>query len=166
MIQSHFSSRQIDAATHELLKNRGPNDHLQVCLESETYHMVFAGFVLWQQGDSLCRQPVTSSKHLLLMNGDIFTEREIKAQSDTEWLLQQIDSCNTDVDLIELFRRLEGPYSLVFFNKTTEVLYFVRDSLGRQSLLMATDDDDGIRFASVLGRSNLTFSCLVDDFTI
>lgn len=128
--------------------------------------MVLAGFVLWQQGDILCRQPVTSSKHLLLMNGDIFTEREIKAQSDTEWLLEQIDSCNSDANLVELFRRLEGPYSLVFFNKITEVLFFVRDSLGRQSLLMAIDDDDGIYFSSVLGKENLAFRCRVNDSSI
>lgn len=145
--------RQIDAGTLELLQNRGPNDNFQVCFDSETYRMVLAGFVLWQQGETLCRQPVTSSKYALLMNGDIFSAREIKEQSDTEWLLEQIDSCASEADLIECFRRLEGPYSLVFFNKTADVLYFVRDSLGRQSLLLATDDDDGIYLSSVLGKS-------------
>lgn len=119
--------------------------------------MMLAGFVLWQQGEKLCQQPITSSKHSLLINGDIFTEREIKEQSDTEWLLEQIDSCADEADLIAFFRHLEGPYSLIFFNKITETLYFVRDSLGRQSLLLATDDDDGIYLSSVLGKT--IFAC-------
>lgn len=118
--------------------------------------MLLAGFVLWQQGKQLCRQPATSSKHSLLMNGDIFTQREISEQSDTEWLLEQIDLCGSEDDLIRLFRRLDGPYSLIFFNKTEEILYFIRDSLGRQSLLLATDENDSIYFSSVLGiNSNL-----------
>lgn len=159
-----ISFTQIDANTLELLRNRGPNDSHQICFEGETYCMVLAGFVLWQQGEKLCRQPITSSVHSLLMNGDIFTEREVKEQSDTEWLLEQIDLCANEADLIELFRCLEGPYSLVFYNKTTEILYFVRDSLGRQSLLVAIDDDGGIYFSSVLGNCNImlfthTFEC-------
>lgn len=121
--------------------------------------MVLAGFVLWQQGANLCRQPATSSTHTLLLNGDIFNERENKEQSDTEWLLEQIDACTSEIELIECFRGLEGPYSLLFFNQTTEVLYFVRDSLGRQSLLLATGDgdNDGIYFSSVLGKSIVHF---------
>lgn len=121
--------------------------------------MVLAGFVLWQQGANLCRQPVTSSRHTLLLNGDVFNERENKEQSDTEWLLEQIDACTSENDLVECFRGLKGPYSLLFFNQLTEVLYFVRDSLGRQSLLLATGDgdDDVIYFSSVLGKSIVHF---------
>lgn len=42
--------------------------------------------------------------------------------------------------LIEVFRMVQGPYSLVYLNGHTKELYFIRDSLGRQTLLMGHND--------------------------
>lgn len=153
-----FVSAQIDADTLELLRNRGPNCECRVCFDGDTFHILFAGFVLWQQGSKLCRQPVETPRYSLLMNGDLFSERELVEQSDTEWLSEQIDACRTVDDLIDVFRRVEGPYSIIIYDKKFEIIYFIRDSLGRQSLLLATDSEDNIYLSSVLGKFSILFT--------
>lgn len=121
-------------------------------IETDDYQFLFSGFVLWQQGDNLCQQPHLFQHHVLLINGDIFTKRDDNTISDTEWLMQCIDNCNDDQNkLLNLFRDLEGPYSVLYFNRNTEDLYFIRDVLGRQSLLVAECGDGDLTFGSVLG---------------
>lgn len=115
--------------------------------------------MLWQQGESLCQQPSINEQHILLLNGDIFSKRCDYSKSDTEWLLKRIGECEYNEDrLIQLFQSLEGPYSIVLFNKKTQKLYFVRDSLGRQSLLLAKYHDGDIVISSVLASNKEMFS--------
>lgn len=135
-----------------MLNNRGPNAHSELIFRTENVELLFSGFVLWQQGDELCQQPYTLKHHVLLINGDIFTKRGDDTKSDTQWLTEQIDECNNDEDnFFELFRNIEGPYSIVYLNKKTEDLYFIRDALGRQSLLIAQTTDGDLVLGSVLG---------------
>lgn len=124
--------------------------------------MHFAGFLLWQQGSQPQLQPIISPTNVLLLNGDIFMD-ECKAseQSDSVWLAHEIDRCNVSVkqietqiislhfehvqnehELIELFKRIRGPYSIINYNRKTDTLYFVRDSLGRQTLLLGNDANE------------------------
>lgn len=75
--------------------------------------------------------------------------------SDTEWLIQQIDECDDDEEcLLNLFRSFKGPYSLCYFNQNTKKVYFLRDILGRQSLLLAKSADGDTILSSVLGKKN------------
>lgn len=133
------------------MKNRGPNADSELRIVTDLYKLFFAGYVLWQQGNKLCKQPHIYRHHVLLLNGDIFSKRDNPSQSDTEWLVQQIDNCVADDDFLHFFRNLEGSYSILYFNRNTEMLYFVRDSLGRQSLLLATDDTGNVHLSSVFG---------------
>lgn len=94
-----------------------------------------------------------------MINGDIFTKRECTTTSDTEWLIQSIDDCDDNEDrLLELFRNIQGPYSVLYFNRNTQELYFIRDVLGRQSLLVAENIDGSLTFGSVLGKSFIKLS--------
>lgn len=145
--------QQIHHKTRELLSNRGPNASSELQISIDNCELHFSGFVLWQQGDHLCQQPHSYKQHVLLLNGDIFSKRCDLSQSDTEWLCCEIDKCKNNSDLLELFRKLEGPYSVVFFNRDTGNLYFIRDSLGRQSLLLAGDELGNFFLSSVLGES-------------
>lgn len=144
-----------------MLHNRGPNAHSKLIFRTEDVELLFYGFVLWQQGDELCQQPYTLKHHVLLINGDIFTKRDVDTKSDTQWLTEQIDECNDDEDkFFELFRNIEGPYSIVYLNKETEDLYFIRDVLGRQSLLIAQTTEGDLILGSVLGSFFSCFSLL------
>lgn len=42
--------------------------------------------------------------------------------------------------ILDLFRSIHGPYSVIFLNGNTNELYFIRDSLGRQSLLLGQNE--------------------------
>lgn len=119
--------------------------------------------MLWQQGAEICVQPHSFKHHILLINGDIFTKRDDHSMSDTEWLIRRINECNdNEIELLEIFRSLEGPYSIVYMNQNTKQLYFLRDVLGRQSLLLARNNDGDIILSSVLAASKRNFSRCVE----
>lgn len=144
--------------TKELLGNRGPDAHADLNIQSEDFNVLFSGFVLWQQGAKICVQPHTHKQHIVLINGDIFSKRDDRSLSDTEWLAQMFDKCNDDeTKLLDLFRTLQGPYSIFYFNQNTKSLYFVRDVLGRQSLLLAKSPEGDIILSSVSGMFFLHF---------
>ena len=144
-----------------MLTNRGPNAHTELPLQkTEGCSIHFSGFVLWQQGVKLCKQPHQRKHHIVLINGDIFTKREDCSLSDTEWLAQRIDECNDDeTKLLEVFRHLEGPYSIIYYNQNANKLYFLRDILGRQSLLLAKSPDGDTIISSVLGKYTNFLCC-------
>lgn len=137
-----------------LLSNRGPNAHSELTIQTDYFNILLSGFVLWQQGAKICVQPHSYKHHILLINGDIFSKRDDHSLSDTEWLTRRIDECNdNEVELLEMFRSLEGPFSIFYLNQNTSKLYFLRDILGRQSLLLARSPDGDIILSSVLAAS-------------
>lgn len=98
---------------------------------------------------------MVDNNYVLLMNGDIYSKRGDSKDSDTHWLSNQLNECSSDEDLLDLFREIKGPFSLIFYNTKTQDLYFLRDSIGRQTLLLAEEDDGTIVISSVLGRFQL-----------
>lgn len=149
---------QIDDLTKELLNSRGPNAHNELEIKTEDFCILFSGFVLWQQGVQLCAQPHSYKHHIVLINGDIFSKRDDFKLSDTEWLIQRIDECDDNEEcLLKLFRVLKGPYSLCYCNRNTKKVYFLRDILGRQSLLLAKNADGDTILSSVLGKKKRFF---------
>lgn len=52
---------------------------------------------------------------------------------------------------MELMKQVQGPYSLIYFNHKNKQLYFTRDSLGRQTLLIGAYDS-GIHLTSVASK--------------
>lgn len=61
--------------------------------------------------------------------------------------------------LIEVFRKIQGPYSLVYLNGQTKELYFIRDSLGRQTLLLGQIEGH-LWLTSVVSHKPLDFYCI------
>ncbi|XP_013103715.2 asparagine synthetase domain-containing protein CG17486 isoform X1 [Stomoxys calcitrans] len=135
------------------LQKRGPD--AQSVLNLNTASATFAGFVLWHQGVYLCKQPMESSEYVLLFNGDIFNLEALtdaSGISDTEWLFHKLSKCSTDGEILNCFRLIEGPYCLIFYDKLEGNIYFARDSLGRNSLLIENTKDH-LRILST-SRSN------------
>lgn len=97
------------------------------------------------------------------MNGDIFSKRDNRSPSDTEWLTRLIDDCCDDeAKLFEMFRLLEGPYSIIYLNRSTQKLYFLRDVFGRQSLLLAQTHQGDTVLASVLAASKHRYATCIE----
>ncbi|XP_055373010.1 asparagine synthetase domain-containing protein CG17486 [Condylostylus longicornis] len=136
-----------------ILKNRGPD--VQNCVYECNDLIAFFGFVLWQQGEQVFSQPAVSEKYVLLLNGDIYNANKPLLMSDTEWLSLELQKCETENSIIELIRSLKGPYSIIFYDKQLKLLYFARDPLGRNSLVVERDFSNNlIKIASTSNFSN------------
>ncbi|XP_069965460.1 asparagine synthetase domain-containing protein CG17486 [Bactrocera oleae] len=124
-----------------ILTRRGPDFSSSVAINYDNIQMVFACSVLWQQGLSVCPQPFETGNFLILFNGDIFNiPSELPTCSDTEWFGNEINKCQCESDICSVIQSLEGPFSLIIYNKSSGSLYVCRDSLGRNSLIMEAED--------------------------
>ncbi|XP_067638318.1 asparagine synthetase domain-containing protein CG17486 isoform X3 [Eurosta solidaginis] len=135
------------------LKRRGPDFNSSVDVTVDKVSLQFACSILWQQGTFLCSQPFHGQNYIMLLNGDIFNiPDKVRTISDTEWFGKMLSDCTDLTNVCQLLQSLEGPFSLIFFNKTTHDLYICRDSLGRTSLIVEKEKEN-IRFMSISGNS-------------
>lgn len=159
-IYAAISTKKIQSCSSVLrraLDNRGPDYHGQATVELEhSEKPVFVALestVLYLRGDELTQQPLTSEScgSLLCWNGEAWKidEHPIKG-NDGRAVLELLASAgrNTEDDFLNAFRRIDGPFAFVFFNKSTNRLYFGRDRLGRRSLLVKVEEDS-IQISSI-----------------
>lgn len=124
----------------DVIAARGP-DHLtekHISLNHH-WHGHFAAAVLWMQGSEIITQPsLDDNNNLLLWNGDIFSGCLAKDNDvcDTNVILAELQSTT---DIMSVLWKIEGPYSLIYYQKSTDTLYFGRDIIGRHSLLLKID---------------------------
>lgn len=111
--------------------NRGP-DFSRIIYK---HGMLFHGAVLWQQGSGVSFQPVESDDVLMLFNGDLYLSCLNAAdESDTVFLFKLISKSQTEDELLSVLNSITGPFSIICFFKSK--LYFARDSLGRNSMIL------------------------------
>ncbi|KMQ93868.1 asparagine synthetase domain-containing protein 1 [Lasius niger] len=138
----------------DVIAARGP-DHLteKYISLSHHWHGYFAATVLWMQGPEIITQPsLDDNNNLLLWNGDIFSGCLAKDDvCDTNVILDELLSTT---DIISVLCKIEGPYSLVYYQKSTNTLYFGRDIIGRHSLLLKIDSKaNSLTLASVANKN-------------
>uniref|UniRef100_A0A182NDD6 Glutamine amidotransferase type-2 domain-containing protein n=1 Tax=Anopheles dirus TaxID=7168 RepID=A0A182NDD6_9DIPT len=155
-ICSNYDSTKANQTLHscfEVLNNRGPDYDSTLWYNSS---VLFHASVLWHQGDALCKQPLETDRTVLVFNGDIFQKRDDVRESDTLWLLKQIEACHNQDDLLQLVASLRGPFSVIFLRKQENRVYFARDAVGRNSLLFGRSEDGSILISSVFGNVSST----------
>ncbi|OAD52969.1 Asparagine synthetase domain-containing protein 1 [Eufriesea mexicana] len=145
--QNHKSSIKI---SHEwevcknLVSARGP-DGIQEKFENLTPNWFghFVASVLWMQGSNLSEQPlIDSNGNILLWNGDIFSGKLAQDNMcDTNVLLNALQSSS---NILTVFQEIQGPYSFIYFQKSSSLLYFGRDIIGRHSLLIKINTDKNV----------------------
>ncbi|KAI8579058.1 hypothetical protein K450DRAFT_243652 [Umbelopsis ramanniana AG] len=156
----------------ELNTKRGPdaqNSHSVPIGQDSTgneVQMVFFGAVLHLRGKENVPQPlVDERKDVLCWNGEIFGGIEVKPEeNDTQMLMRELEQINeieddwSDSQVLDVLQRIEGPYSIVFWQASTARLWFARDCLGRRSLLWhkPTEFDDSFYLSSVSSSPNIT----------
>lgn len=114
-----------------MLSNRGPDKSQEIYENGVFFH----GAVLWQQGNETCVQPVVSEENILLFNGDLYMASINQyIESDTEFLFNKMNKAESEEEILEIFRTAIGPFSIIFMFKRK--IFFARDSLGRNSLLL------------------------------
>ncbi|XP_050362344.1 asparagine synthetase domain-containing protein CG17486 isoform X2 [Nymphalis io] len=135
------------------LENRGPDcTHSIDVVVNNDISIHFFGTVLWMQGSAPTKQPIENDIGILLFNGDIFYHNwsNDPSLSDTQILLDKLSNCSSSEEIISTIKSFKGPFSLIYFNKQTQILYFSRDRIGRNSLLFHKADGSYI-ISSVLG---------------
>lgn len=69
---------------------------------------------------------------------------------DTNVLLAELQSTT---DIVSVLRKIQGPYCLVYYQKSSDTLYFGRDIIGRHSLLLKVDNKtNSLTLASVANK--------------
>ncbi|XP_076544620.1 asparagine synthetase domain-containing protein 1 [Osmia lignaria lignaria] len=145
--QNHEKSSQVPNewnACKDLICARGP-DKVTERIEYLTPNWFghFNASVLWMQGSNLNIQPaIDSIGNILLWNGDIFSgDLAQDNMCDTDIMLNALQS---SLNIIPVFQKIQGPYSFIYFQKSTNILYFGRDIIGRHSLLLKVNTDENV----------------------
>ncbi|XP_063615038.1 asparagine synthetase domain-containing protein 1-like [Penaeus indicus] len=123
--------------THSLLHHRGPDSCGHVTLSiTDKLSAIFHGCVLWLQGPVPTAQPVTDKEgNVLLWNGDILAGYEIPGEkSDTKYISDYLTGKDEE-EIMFFLSAIKGPWSLIYYQKSTKRLYFGRDVFGRHSLV-------------------------------
>lgn len=138
-----------------MLKNRGPDSSKVVYKHGILFH----GTVLsHHRGDTSTEQPVVSDDLVLLFNGDLYMDcMEDENASDTKFLFELISNAKNEDELLEAFRSVKGPFSVICYFQSK--LYFARDSLGRNSLIIGRQHD-GIFISSVIDTAGEHFDAV------
>lgn len=149
-----------------LLRRRGPDHTGQIALKHTSGSLSFISSVLSLRGESLVTQPLQDSVSgsILCWNGEAWKndDRAIEgndAQAVFEILLKSEASADLppapnergDVDdaVVQVLRRITGPYAFIFYNARYGRIFYGRDFLGRRSLLRSNGQGGSITISSV-----------------
>ncbi|KAL9624860.1 MAG: hypothetical protein Q9160_000907 [Pyrenula sp. 1 TL-2023] len=141
----------------ELLQRRGPDclnshklDHLGIELPgSNPYRITLTASVLALRGGRVQHQPLVNNSPscVFCWNGDAWKHNGIPVTgNDTAAifkLLLAVSKNSTDrflSDVLDLFAKIDGPFSFVFYNAAHSKLFYGRDRLGRRSLLQSAGE--------------------------
>ncbi|BGP18654.1 hypothetical protein JCM10213v2_006720 [Rhodosporidiobolus nylandii] len=133
---------EVWAGLVEGVKGRGPDahntitKHLHTSSKSSHFELRFHASILHMRGDDVTVQPFTADNgDVLLWNGEVFDGLEVDShENDGKKLFDRIQLCGPS-SFSAAIRDVEGPYAFVYYEASTQCIYFARDPLGRRSLL-------------------------------
>lgn len=143
------------------LERRGPDASNTIEIDiSNSLTATFSGYTLWLQGDSPATQPlIDSSGNIILWNGDVFYDQIggewiPKGLSDTQFLLQKLEITKTLEEVCSILESINGPWALIYYKKSLNVIITGRDRFGRHSLLWNhSNSDEDFSFPLVISSS-------------
>ncbi len=131
--------------------------------------MIAAVSVLSLRGSKasqVTKQPLHDQQNgnLLLWNGELFASDLIKVEpneNDGFKIFLKLNESNTQKDILHTLESIKGPFAFVYYEKSSNQVYFGRDRLGRRSLLINSNRDGNsslIMLTSVqIGLDDVTF---------
>ncbi|KAI1764016.1 asparagine synthase-domain-containing protein [Hypoxylon sp. FL1150] len=156
----------LSAELRKALSNRGPDHFGQVSRElpfpngDSVIHLNFTSTVLALRGNHVARQPLESptTGSVLCWNGEAWRidGQPISSENDGEFILAKLDAPGAssvehrESHILDILRRIDGPFAFLFYDAQLKRLYFGRDRLGRRSLLISQGEDgNSITFSSI-----------------
>lgn len=70
-------------------------------------------------------------------------------ENDTEVLMNSLENAESELQILEILQKIEGPYAFVYYKAKLNKLYFGRDCLGRRSLLWYKSENGPFMLSSV-----------------
>lgn len=129
------------------LNRRGPDTHsYRLHNFGRDSEALFYGTVLHFRG-TLTSQPLQGIENgnVLLWNGEIFGGIEVNAEeNDGRVLLDQLSACRSENEILSTFSQIQGPWAAIFWQSSSNKLWFGRDVFGRRSLLVHVSSDGEI----------------------
>ena len=128
----------------DILSRRGPDFSQEKIIKHPEFSLHLYSSVLWLQGDRITEQPLVDEfENILMWNGDIFeikdTDRNSQ-ESDTLLLSRLLSEVTTPSEMLNLMSRIHGPWALVYYQRSSNTVWFGRDFFGRQSLLISKSE--------------------------
>jgi asparagine synthase (glutamine-hydrolysing) len=153
------------AATHALLRHRGPDD--QTDWSDGSVQLIHTRLAI-QELSAAGRQPMHHGSLHLIFNGEIFNHYELrtryklacKSHSDTETLLHLFQQLG-----IEMLHELDGMFAFALYDSDQRKIWLARDRAGEKPLYYAGENGSWV-FASTLPviqqvvRANLNYENL------
>ncbi|KAK5635149.1 hypothetical protein RRF57_010861 [Xylaria bambusicola] len=148
------------------LVNRGPDHFGQAqrelpCADADRQlHLYFTSTVLALRGNHVARQPLddkTPTGSVLCWNGEAWRidGRPVDG-NDGEAVFSMLQSSDSsfhqtrEAYVLDVLRRIEGPFAFVYYDSASSQVYYSRDRLGRRSLLIKiSDDTNSITLSSI-----------------
>lgn len=121
----------------------------------------FTSTVLALRGDHVTKQPLTqpANESVLCWNGEAWRidDRQVEG-NDGEAILDLLVKASASPvpsrdSILDVLRSIEGPFAFVFYDQSSQVLFFGRDRLGRRSLMLRQDDLPGTLTLSSVAQS-------------
>lgn len=138
-----FNSRVVDierlAKISILIQNRGPDYYSpMISLSNGQLELKLISSVLHLRGEVMQAQPaIDCEDNVLMFNGQVysFQGRTLDySQSDTSFLVQELRSCSSLEQIVNVFTKIEGPFAFIYWHKKSNTLMYGRDLFGRKSL--------------------------------
>ncbi|KGL82785.1 Asparagine synthetase domain-containing protein 1, partial [Tinamus guttatus] len=120
------------------LRRRGPDSSQQLIktVSDLSYKCLFSGQVLHLRGLMTAQPLEDANNNIFLWNGEIFDGVHVGSlENDTEIMFHRLTLCNSESEILSLFSSLRGPWSFIYYQGSSDCLWFGRDYFGRRSLL-------------------------------
>ncbi|KAK1755858.1 asparagine synthetase [Echria macrotheca] len=154
--------RSIPSELRSCLSNRGP-DHVgevqrrvRRSNDASPYLLTFTSTVLALRGDHIAKQPLAfgGNGSVLCWNGEAWRIGGRRVQGndgeDILGLLAEASASAAGQDaILDVFRRIEGPFAFVYYDEPSGTVFFGRDRLGRRSLMISEDASGDLTLCSV-----------------
>ncbi|KAI8104975.1 hypothetical protein M9435_000149 [Picochlorum sp. BPE23] len=139
----------------ENLWRRGPDCNWWDVIQKGEHYLLFANSLLQLQGyedrSPYLRDADTGS--ILLWNGEVYSGlHHTVEENDGVVLFQTLISCRNSEDIVSTFSRIRGPWSVIYYDGVTNVVWFGRDFMGRKSLLFQQSENHGLVITSTASK--------------
>ncbi|KAL6304254.1 asparagine synthase-domain-containing protein [Sparassis latifolia] len=117
---------------------RGPDAQETVHITVQRIALTFFASELRLRGEAAVAQPhIDPDGNVLCWNGEIFEGMSIAPdENDGKELSALLQTRKTPEEIRDVLGSIEGPYAVVYYQKSSRRIYFARDPLGRRSLLI------------------------------